>query len=1569
MRSRWFTIFLAIMIAVAAVVPVFQGNAEASTYYVGQTWEVTNVGSSYTFDLGDPGFDRKEFNLTREYSAYTSSHPGDFTFISEYFSQDGITWYKNAENQTQEGTESSSIGGRILEDNHPEVTHVRYYKFQSNKSFTELLKLKVTIIGGPYSNDNTPPTKPTIHLNPNGATQGNVQVTISGSTDDRLLKGYEYKLDSATQQDWTFGDSFTISNEGDTTITARAVDYNNNKSQETTALAKVDRSPPGAPTIITDRTGWSNTAVNVTIQHGYDAGSGVRSSQYRLSGATNQDWRDYTGSISIQNTGVTTVIARTIDSLGQIGTESSKEVWVDTIAPNPPSILVDNTNWSSKRKKFTIQDGQDSGGSGVLKSQYKIGNGSWIDYVGSVTVEENVKLGARTLDKAGNVSAEASSDSNIDKTPPTAPTILKNPDGDTSGNVEITITPGTDTLSGIKNTEYRVGTSSDWQTYTRPFNITIEGEHQVFSRSTDKAGNISVIANETVLIDRTPPTAPSITLSTDSYTQGDVQFTISGSADTRSFHYEYKLGNGSYRAGEQGMVTEHGLTVITARAVDTAGNASAETTKAVRIDKKAPVIRISPSQRGWSTDPITATIQYTDDGSGVNPNRRYYKISSSPDEPESWELADSNNFSVQIAEEGTWYIHAKVEDNVGNSATTSSSAMRVQQPPETPVLSIQSIGVKEAALQWTLPRGNTYTDGYQYILRNLTNGQTMNVTYPGDRVLDASLSAGTNYEYELSVRNHVGEAVSRKVHLLTLPAVPTNLILTPVERDATQITASFDSVQSARQYRIIAYNMATQQEVYNQAVTNSVYQPVLNLQPGTVYNVAVSAINETGEGAATNQSILTLPSTPGGFKSVSIGENRVDLAWHTVTSATYYVLERDQIPVTEAVYKGFTDSGLSSGTVYDYALYAVNPTGPGAYSYLNVLTLPGAVNGLTVVGARRNDLMIAWSRVHGAAGYRIVVNGVQEYRVGADEYEATLPDLPAGTPAQVSIQAFNSSGLGVTSDTYGLTLPEQPMDVNVSDIQEHSAVVSWTPVHGATKYEVSLNGQKHTMSDVISAVYGLEAGTVYPFSVSVGNTSGWGEAKTGQFLTLPSQVVGFVAEQPEDTNFTLSWEPVKSADHYVVYQGEQELGSTTEPRLKIADLQPGTNYEYRVVALNSTGKGKAGAFHWRTYPSSLQSGDAWVKDITTSSAVAEWRQVPGADYYRVYLDGKLVGVTSELSYTFEGFASSENHEVKIEPVNSSGVGIASSVAFETLPDGSFTVEAKPQHTSITITVKDAKPNDVIVISYKGEVIYKGKDNVFTWEPVKSGTVYDIEIWTENSNRVKSEIQTISIRTLSRSKPTTQPSSDEVIPPVIPNPLPVITELTTPVPIQNENKAVFKDIDRVFNRSKIQELADRGILKGTSDTTFEPYREVTRAEFTSILVRALKLPKEPNTHLSFEDIQPDGWYIPELKTAIKHVVARGFSDTVFAPDRLISREQASKMLGNVVKPEEPVEFQEFYQDERVIAEWAKTEVLGLTKESMLQGYPDGSFRPKQPVTRAEAAEMIFNLLQDKSSKEL
>lgn len=1410
--------------------------------------------------------------------------------------------------------------------------------------------------------DKVPPSPPSLSADRSGWHNGNKVITIGHGTDalSGVLKS-QYQIGNGSWIDYAA--PFTVTDR--VAVSARTLDRAGNISSVTTLDTEIDKTEPTPPSLAADRDGWHNGDKIISLSHGQVGPSGVLKSQIQIDSG---NWTDYAAPFTVSDR--VTIHGRTLDQAGNIGPSVTLDTQIDKISPDEPTIeIAGGADWQSTNKSITITHGVDEGGSGIKDTEYRVNGGNWAVYAGPLLVtDEGQAIEARTWDQAGNVSNVASADILIDKTPPTIPSINIDPPGDTAGNVELTITPGTDTASGVKVTEYKVGAASNWQSYTGPFSLTEEGEHQIFARSTDNAGNISVIANEVAVIDRTPPTAPSIMLSSGSFTAEDVQFTISGSTETRSFHYEYRIGNGSYVAGDQGEVALDGITVITARAVDAAGNISAETAKTVCIDKKDPVIQMSPSQRGWSADPINATIQYQDDGSGINPDRRYYKVTSSPDEPSSWDLATSNNLPVQLTDEGTWYIHAKVEDNVGNSAVSSSAAMHLQQLPEVPELSVQSVGLHEAALQWTLPTGNAYTDGYQYTLRNLTTGQSMNIAYSADRVVDHSLAPGTNYEYELTVRNHVGESISNTIRLLTLPAAPASLSLFPVDRESGQLRASFDAVQSADSYRIVAYQMPQQHEVYNQTVTDSVYQSVLDLQPGTVYNVAVSAINATGEGPAVHQSILSLPDRAEGFRTVTIGENAVDMTWHSVTTATYYTLDRDGIPVTESVYEAYSDTGLASGTRYHYRLAAINRTGPGAYSHLGVLTLPGMVNGLDVAEARRNELEIAWNRVRGASGYRIMVDGVEEKRVGEDSMTATIQELSAGSPVKITVQAYNSSGYGVTNDVYGLTLPDQPSEACVSDIQEQSAVISWAPIHGATKYSIEIDGRSYTTADTQMRVTGLSAGTTYSFKLTAGNASGYGESRTGKLLTLPGQVVGFAAQQPQDQSFRLSWEPVKSATSYIVYQGTEEIGTTSETSLLVKDLQPGQNYSYRVIALNDLGTGAPGNFHWRTYPSAIQTGEAWITDITTHSAAAEWVEIAGADYYKVYLDSELLGDTTALRYEFAGFDSSELHMAVIEPVNSSGASSRFELPFETLPDSEFTATAEgTSSTAITVTVGNTKPNDTIVISHKGTVVYKGKQSVFAWESLKSGTEYELEVWTENSKGDKSESQLVKARTKSSSANVIPPVDNKIVVPVatphavLPTPAPVVDQ-----PVNDgSSTAKFNDIDRSFNKQKIQALADEGILKGTSDTTFEPYREVTRAEFASMMVRALQLPAEPNTALTFEDIQDDGWYIPELQTAIKHVVARGFSEDVFAPDMRISREQASKMVGNVASTLEGNEsFGGFYTDESGIAEWAKSEVLGLTKESLLQGYPDGSFRPKQSVTRQEAAEMIFNLLYKK-----
>jgi hypothetical protein len=129
----------------------------------------------------------------------------------------------------------------------------------------------------------------------------------------------------------------------------------------------------------------------------------------------------------------------------------------------------------------------------------------------------------------------------------------------------------------------------------------------------------------------------------------------------------------------------------------------------------------------------------------------------------------------------------------------------------------------------------------------------------------------------------------------------------------------------------------------------------------------------------------------------------------------------------------------------------------------------------------------------------------------------------------------------------------------------------------------------------------------------------------------------------------------------------------------------------------------------------------------------------------------------------------------------------------------------------------------------------------------------------------------------------------------------------------------------------------------------------------MMVRALELQESSNVPLTFEDIQRSAWYVPELSTAILSGVAHGFNDKEFRPQDPITREQASKMIANAVYdgllPGGEINF----KDSNNIALWAKPEVTALTTEKVVTGYPDGSFKPKRDLTRAECSVLIYRSL--------
>jgi uncharacterized protein YjdB/chitodextrinase len=162
---------------------------------------------------------------------------------------------------------------------------------------------------------------------------------------------------------------------------------------------------------------------------------------------------------------------------------------------------------------------------------------------------------------------------------------------------------------------------------------------------------------------------------------------------------------------------------------------------------------------------------------------------------------------------------------------------------------------------------------------------------------------------------------------------------------------------------------------------------------------------------------------------------------------------------------------------------------------------------------------------------------------------------------------------------------------------------------------------------------------------------------------------------------------------------------------------------------------------------------------------------------------------------------------------------------------------------------------------------------------------------------------------------------------------------------------------------IQELAAKQIIQGTNASRFEPGRSITRAEFTTMLVNALKLTKSGK--IPFADVPADKWYAQAVSIAYEAGIVTGMSATTFDPNGLITREQMVTMTMKAywsINANTAADSSVTFTDASQISTWASPSVKEAAALELIRGRADGLFVPKGISTRAEAAQVIYELLK-------
>ena len=162
---------------------------------------------------------------------------------------------------------------------------------------------------------------------------------------------------------------------------------------------------------------------------------------------------------------------------------------------------------------------------------------------------------------------------------------------------------------------------------------------------------------------------------------------------------------------------------------------------------------------------------------------------------------------------------------------------------------------------------------------------------------------------------------------------------------------------------------------------------------------------------------------------------------------------------------------------------------------------------------------------------------------------------------------------------------------------------------------------------------------------------------------------------------------------------------------------------------------------------------------------------------------------------------------------------------------------------------------------------------------------------------------------------------------------------------------------------IETLAARGIVSGTPDGKYEPNRSVTRAEFVLSLVRLLQLEKGSGQAAVFSDIGADSEYRAAIEIASALGIVKGRGNGVFGPNDPISREEMATLLFRALpelKRGNGASGDVSFKDRASIGGYARESVQALHAAGLIQGYADGSFKPKGLTTRAEAASVLYRL---------
>ncbi|MEN6463098.1 MAG: S-layer homology domain-containing protein, partial [Syntrophomonas sp.] len=167
-----------------------------------------------------------------------------------------------------------------------------------------------------------------------------------------------------------------------------------------------------------------------------------------------------------------------------------------------------------------------------------------------------------------------------------------------------------------------------------------------------------------------------------------------------------------------------------------------------------------------------------------------------------------------------------------------------------------------------------------------------------------------------------------------------------------------------------------------------------------------------------------------------------------------------------------------------------------------------------------------------------------------------------------------------------------------------------------------------------------------------------------------------------------------------------------------------------------------------------------------------------------------------------------------------------------------------------------------------------------------------------------------------------------------------------------------DVNGNWAQSQIENLAGKGIISGYTDNTFKPANNITRAEFMVIVNRAFSYTNSAS--VSFKDVKSTDWFAGEVAKASAAGYISGYQDGTMKPNQNITRQEVASIMTRILKLDTSNSTVTF-KDAKDIPAWSVNAVAAMAKAGLIKGYPDGTFKAINPITRGEVAAIVYSAI--------